>query len=116
MQVNGQTYWGRAAEDGTTLHVQSVVEVSVEHRRSEIADAVLGWEPEPIAVVEAEAIAPQIPPPIDPGPVIWKGRVTVPPGGEMRLVVCEYEEFAADGPQDVTTGRRLVYADTIVLD
>lgn len=116
VQVNGQTYWGRAAEDGTTLNGGTVIEVSVEHRWPDVADAVLGWEPEPAAVVEAEPIAPQIPPPPDPGPVIWKGRVTVPPGGEMRLVVSEYEELFADGPNDVTTVRRLVYADTIALD
>ena len=116
VQVNGQTYWGRAAEDGTTLNGGTVIEVSVEHRWPDVADAVLGWEPEPAAVVEAEPIAPQIPPPPDPGPVIWKGRVTVPSGGEMRLVVSEYEELATDGPNDVTTVRRLVYADTIALD
>ena len=42
--------------------------------------------------------------------------MTVPSGGEMRLVVREYEELAADGPNDVTIVRRLVYADTIALE
>jgi hypothetical protein len=116
VQVNGQTYRARAAEDGTTLNGGHAIEVSIEQRRPEIADDVLGWEPEPAAVVEAEPVVPQYPPPIDPGPVIWKGRVTVPSGGEMRLVVREYEELAADGPKNVTTVRRLVYADTIALE
>ena len=75
----------------------------------------LGWEPEPAAVVEAEPILAQDPAAARPGTVIWKGRVTVPSGGEMRLVVREYEELAADN-NDVTIVRRLVYADTIALE
>ena len=42
--------------------------------------------------------------------------MTVPSGGEMRLVVREYELAADGGPNDVTIVRRLVYADTIALE
>jgi hypothetical protein len=109
LSVTGPTYDegpGPLPADGPR---GSVVEVTVE-RRFAGADQDVGWtdasgDPGVTIVPDADAFE---------NAVRWSGRVRVDPArGPYRVVLREFESFAADAGEGLARTRRLVFAETI---
>jgi hypothetical protein len=95
---------------------QSLITVSIERRISTIQTD-LGWEEAPPNVVN---VTEDTPAPTDPAAVLWSGTILfakVPPKGQFRVVIREYERIPVDSPPgEVMLGERLVYAATVAYD
>jgi hypothetical protein len=102
-----RVFVGGLAPQGPT---QSVIEVSVEMRRSDIQTD-LGWQPAPATIV---TVAEDQPAPTSPGAVLWAGSVafvTAPAPGVFRVVIREHEILSVSGdPAERVFAQRLVYA------
>lgn len=113
--VAGLTY-ASAARQANPAPDSTIVEVTVEQRRKGARDE-LAWTS---AGVAAQPVG-------GPGaaPVLWTGTINLPDGhapGDFRIVVKEFEQYAQDrvgdgpaGDPPFVVGRRLVFADAIVL-
>ena len=120
VQVGGSSYVHTTGKtDNSTLAGPGIVEVSLEDEDPTVADPDLRWKPLAIGAGPYALVAGGGPN----GTTIWSGQLSRPANSRCRLVIREFEQLPVDGivnvitnPSGAAIGRRLVYAETLVLE
>ena len=108
-----QVFIGGLAPEAPT---QSAIEVTVERRLAHAISDV-AWELAPPSVV---TVTENVPDATQPDAVLWSGAIAfarVPPSGQFRVVIREFERIQIDAPgPGITYGERMVYAAILNYD